>query len=54
MTDVITRPVAGGCPKCRTPTVPVPEDYTSETVITCPECGYSAPQKDFFENSEAD
>lgn len=53
MSDVITQPVAGGCPKCGHPAIEVPEDHAPETVITCPKCGHTAPHKDFFGNLDA-
>lgn len=41
-------PIAGGCPKCREQNVPVPEDYSDDTIIRCPKCGHTARWKDFF------
>ena len=47
-------PVAGGCPECGSPSVPVPEDYNDNTIIRCPLCKFEAPHKDFFSQSDDD
>lgn len=47
--DKIVGSVAGGCP-CGNMEVPVPDDYTDETVIECPVCKRKAPHATFFDD----
>ena len=42
--------VAGGCPKCGSLDVHVPNDYTPETLVKCRTCEHEDKHKDFFQN----
>lgn len=52
----ISIPVAGGCPKCGTQGVEVPEDYTGDTIIHChnASCRHKAPHCDFWKAGDND
>jgi hypothetical protein len=50
MADVIIE-VAGGCPKCGTTPIAVPEDYKPDTIIKCPNCRFEARWEDFFKRN---
>jgi hypothetical protein len=52
MTEKIILPVARGCPKCGNPEIPVPADFTDETVLTCEKCGHKEPHLTFFKAGE--
>jgi hypothetical protein len=48
MTETITVDVPGGCPKCGNSAIIVPEDYTDDTIVSCPKCDYKTRRKDVF------
>jgi DNA-directed RNA polymerase subunit RPC12/RpoP len=48
MTEKITVDVAGACPNCGNPALMVPEDYTDDSIVTCPKCDYKARRRDIF------
>jgi ribosomal protein S27AE len=48
MSNDIKLPVAGGCPNCGNPDIPIPADWNDDTQIACPKCDYTAPHKQFF------
>jgi hypothetical protein len=42
----------GGCPACKSPDIHLPEDSEEDAVITCKNCGRSAPKLIFFKAGE--
>ena len=50
MTGFIRGPVSGGCPNCGNPDLEVPNDYTRDTIITCPKCKFSKRHEEFFKS----
>jgi hypothetical protein len=52
LTEKITIDVVG-CPKCGNPALMVPEDYSDDTIVTCPKCDYRARWADVFGEDDA-
>jgi ssDNA-binding Zn-finger/Zn-ribbon topoisomerase 1 len=50
MTEEITVPATGGCPKCGNPNLKVPEDYSDDTIVVCSnlKCNHKARWAEFF------
>jgi hypothetical protein len=53
MVERVTVDIAGGCPNCGKPALIVPEDYNSDTIVTCPKCEFRARWEDVFGKDEA-
>jgi hypothetical protein len=41
-------PINGGCPRCGSLNIEVPEDYNDDTIVTCPDCGFKGRWADVF------
>jgi predicted RNA-binding Zn-ribbon protein involved in translation (DUF1610 family) len=52
MSNKISGPARGGCPKCGNMEIDVPDDWTDQTIITCPKCKFEAPHHKFFPSDE--